>query len=133
MNTERTERDEQQKKSNKTCNEHVKTGLERNVTIQFLLERLIGMGCNPPENFIKCLDCGDRAAGGGFSVIEEQVYDKKPCDNINSIKNLKSEQDGKVIRRLLPEIFLCQQHIRSETHAHESLCHELIHAIDLCR
>jgi inner membrane protease ATP23 len=46
---------------------------------------------------------------------------------------IAAEREGKVKLKLLPEIFLCQQHVRNESHAHEALAHELIHAIDLCR
>ena len=46
---------------------------------------------------------------------------------------LADHREGKVKLKLLPEIFLCQQHLRDETHAHEAMVHELIHAVDMCR
>ena len=46
---------------------------------------------------------------------------------------IKAQNEGKAKLRLLPEIFLCQQHLVNEEHAHQSMVHELIHAIDLCR
>jgi hypothetical protein len=46
---------------------------------------------------------------------------------------LAKQRDGDAKLRLLPQIYLCQQHLRNETHAHESMVHELIHAVDMCR
>jgi len=159
------EREQEQEAYKATCDKYISTGLRRNVTVQFLIDRLIKMGCTPPNGFIKCVDCGDKMAGGGFGVVEETIIEKK--DEASSVaaaaassssssslsdevaKRSKTEQchrtdadlkrqldaadDGKVRLRLLPEIFLCQQHLRNETHAHEAMVHELIHAIDLCR
>lgn len=62
---------------------------------------------------------------------------RRQCDNQATLKDLQEQirasQEGKVKLRLLPEIFLCQQHLVNEEHAHQSIVHELIHAIDLCR
>jgi mitochondrial inner membrane protease ATP23 len=35
--------------------------------------------------------------------------------------------------RLVPEIFLCAQYLGKEREVHETMVHELIHAIDFCR
>ena len=141
------------------CDGYIKSGLKRNVTVQFLIDRLMKMGCDPPNGFIKCMDCGDKMAGGGFGVVEETVIEAKPtktaADDRSSAlsdavaeraktaqchrtdedlrRQLDAADSGNVRLRLLPEIFLCQQHMRNETHAHEAMVHELIHAIDLCR
>lgn len=152
----------EQAKYRETCDSYVQSGLTRNVTIQFLINRLVGMGCEPPKGFIRCMDCGDKQAGGGFGVVEETVMDGEGRGGIQegrrtSSANLKEEvarrsdmaqcrrtdadlrkqldaqKEGKVKLRLLPEIFLCQQHLRDKEHAHQSIAHELIHAIDLCR
>jgi inner membrane protease ATP23 len=46
---------------------------------------------------------------------------------------LDAQKKGESELKLVPEIFLCQQHLRNESHAHQSMVHELIHAIDMCR
>ena len=144
-----------------TCDKYVRSGLNRNVTVKFLMERLIGMGCTPPKGFINCIDCGTKYASGGFGVVEEEttvtnisdiskgaadgstvktrhecsdtfIFDTLPS-KIQQQNNNATDSNKKTKLRLLPEIFLCQQHIVSEDHAHQSLVHELIHAIDLCR
>lgn len=174
---------EDQEKYKLYCDGYVRSGLTRNVTIQFLMNRLVEMGCDPPKGFIKCIDCGDKRAGGGFGVVEEiilsppavsnrgvdgtnknnnintgskeedidsriefekQVQDRKmrrQCGNGGqggaTMRDLQqqilAQNQGKTKLRLLPEIFLCQPHLVNEQHAHESMVHELIHAIDLCR
>ena len=148
------EREKQQAKYKEQCDDYVRSGLQKNPTIQFLIERLVQMGCEPPKAFIRCMDCGDDVqAGGGFGVIEEtvipnssqqpvvlqaQVNSRAAKAQCKRTKNdieamLEGEKKGTVKLKLLPEIFLCQQHIRNETHAHEAMAHELIHAVDLCR
>ena len=141
------EREKEQAKYKKTCDAYVDKGLRRDPTIKFLIDRLVQMGCEPPKGFIKCMDCGDRLMGGGFGVVEETVIQssmdddaKRRAEKAQCLRTeddlkaqLKAQKEGKVQLRLLPEIFLCQQHLRNETHAHQSLAHELIHAIDLCR
>ena len=150
----------------KDCNTHVRSGLTSNVTIQFLMEKLVGMGCTPPKGFISCIDCGDKKAGAGFGVIEETILApsrpsnsnnnnnnnnddhskyqaeanerrQRQCDQKATMQDLQQQiiagNTNKAKLRLLPEIFLCQQHIVNADHAHQSMVHELIHAIDLCR
>lgn len=124
------------------CDKYVQKGLNWNVTVQFLLDRLVQLGCPPPPGLIRCVDCGDKQAAGGFGVVEEverttkeRDPSKKYCaqtqQEINTL--LSDEREGKAKLKLLPEIFLCQQHLRDETHAHEAMVHELIHAVDMCR
>lgn len=157
------EDEEKRKKENETCNKYIAKGLTRDVTVQFLIQKLIDLGCSPPKGFIKCIDCGDKQAGGGFGVVEEVFYSKsttssnllddrknyeeytneaknrrqRQCSNTQTLKDLqeqiKAQNDGKASLRLLPEIFLCQQNLVNEDHARQSMVHELIHAIDLCR
>jgi len=147
----KTEREKEQEAFRKTCDAYIQKGLTRNPTIQFLIDRLLKLGCEPPKGFIKCMDCGDRQMGGGFGVVEETIM--KGNGNEQLVKEaeerqtvnqclrteedlraqLKAQKEGKATLKLLPEIFLCQQHIRNEVHAHQSMAHELIHAIDLCR
>mmetsp|Transcript_26547 Transcript_26547/g.40705 ORF Transcript_26547/g.40705 Transcript_26547/m.40705 type:complete len:250 (-) Transcript_26547:49-798(-) len=151
--TTKEDREKEQAGFKATCNKYVEKGLKRDVTVQFLLERLTNLGCKPPEGFIKCVDCGDRMAGGGFGMVEEisiengavaehedaaakRRRDATPqCQR--STKDLQdqlqAQKDGKAQLKLLPEIFLCQQHLRNETHANQSMVHELIHAVDMCR
>jgi hypothetical protein len=146
----------QQEEDKQNCNKYVNSGLTRNVTVQFLMERLMNMGCAPPKGFISCIDCGDKQAGAGFGVVEETIIPpstaikdkdkysrqandrlKRQCDNTATLQDLqdqiKAQNEGKAKLRLLPEIFLCQNHLVNEEHAHQSMVHELIHAIDLCR
>lgn len=154
------QRKEEQTKYKESCDKYILSGLNRNVTIKFLIEKLIGMGCMPPKGFMKCIDCGDKKAGAGFGVVEETVLPpstsvdkdsismekfkreakdrkKRQCQNEATLQDLQkqinAQNEGKVNLRLLPEIFLCQQHLVNEDHAHQSIVHELIHAIDLCR
>lgn len=137
---------EKDAKDRETCDKYVQKGLNWNVTVQFLLERLVQLGCPPPPGLIRCVDCGDKPAAGGFGVVEEvetvttlPPKDKDPSKKycaqtqkeINTL--LADQRDGKTKLKLLPEIFLCQQHLRDETHAHEAMVHELIHAVDMCR
>ena len=137
---------EKDAKDRETCDKYVQKGLNWNVTVQFLLERLGQLGCPPPPGLIRCVDCGDKQAAGGFGVVEEvdtsktsslseKDPSKKYCAQTHQeIQSLLSDQrDGKTKLKLLPEIFLCQQHLRDETHAHEAMVHELIHAVDMCR
>lgn len=152
--------EEKRKKDNETCNKYIAKGLTRDVTVQFLIKKLIDLGCHPPEGFIKCIDCGDKQAGGGFGVVEETVLPissnlhddnknhkkyideaknrrQRQCENTQTLKDLqeqlKAQNEGRASLRLLPEIFLCQQNLVNEDHARQSMVHELIHAIDLCR
>lgn len=133
------------KEQAETCNKYVQSGLTRDMTVQFLLKKLVGMGCKPPEGFIKCMDCGNKMAGAGFGMVEEisvvpDAASQRRADTPQCQRTAKDLQDqlqlqkeGKAELKLLPEIFLCQQHLRSETHAHQSMVHELIHAVDMCR
>jgi len=129
------------------CEQYVKNGLKRDVTVQFLYERLLQLGCKPPDDLIRCVDCGSKPVAGGFGVVEEidvtpisnqsaRKVDSASCtaqtqEEINKL--IAKQKDGKATLKLLPDIFLCQQNIQNETHARESIAHELIHAIDMCR
>mmetsp|Transcript_626 Transcript_626/g.1007 ORF Transcript_626/g.1007 Transcript_626/m.1007 type:complete len:299 (-) Transcript_626:119-1015(-) len=170
--THATKDNETVQKDHETCNKYVSSALNRNVTVKFLMERLIGMGCEPPKGFINCIDCGTKYASGGFGVVEE-LEETKVIDSVGPKSTTKTSEtkkttyecsdtfiletlpkriqrqkqqmeqnqrnsgDTKTITetklRLLPEIFICQNHLVAEEHAHQSLVHELIHAIDLCR
>ena len=169
-NTNTNSNDDPSKAYKEQCDKYINTGLTRNVTVQFLMQKLMDMGCSPPKGFISCIDCGDKMAGAGFGVVEEteivsvvlppstltaiQPYDdnndinkaykkeqrerfQRQCDNKTTLQDLQNQiqaqNQGKAKLRLLPEIFLCQQHLVNEEHAHQSMVHELIHAIDLCR
>mmetsp|Transcript_23457 Transcript_23457/g.56639 ORF Transcript_23457/g.56639 Transcript_23457/m.56639 type:complete len:252 (-) Transcript_23457:1097-1852(-) len=132
---------EKSAKDKETCEKYVKKGLNRNVTVQFLYERLLQLGCSPPENLIRCLDCKDSQRGGGFGAVEEIDVASKKINKNDSCAQSKKEidallakqRDGGATLRLVPEIYLCQQHLRDETHAQEAMVHELIHAVDMCR
>jgi hypothetical protein len=128
------------------CNKFVHTGLTRNVKIRFLLESLMAMGCTPPKHFIRCMDCGKKQAGGGFGIVEisrendRNNINQKPSgikENIQCKQTLERIQKNtftsKDIKKIIPGIFLCEKNLRNETHVHQSLSHEIIHAIDFCR
>lgn len=136
---------EQKAQDKEKCEQYVKNGLKRDVTLQFLFERLLQLGCRPPDNLIRCVDCGTKPIAGGFGVVEEiDITDdtEKSSRKANSSctqtqeeinKLIAKQNDGNAKLKLLPDIFLCQQNIQNETHARESMTHELIHAIDMCR
>lgn len=125
------------------CNEYVERGLQRNPTVQFLFKKLVDLGCKPPPGFIACVDCGAKQAGGGFGMVEEMIIGKSERKLLSAPQcqrsfadlqsQLKSEEEGRSKLKLLPELFLCQNNIRGESHAHLIMVHELIHAIDMCR
>ena len=138
-------RETEQAKFKERCDGFISKGLGKNMTVRFLLDNLQKLGCQPPKGFIKCLDCGDTMAGGGFGVVEQTIV-LQPGDTEDAQRrmSLASQQScrrdifdvqtsSKDTLRLIPEIYLCQQHLRDEAHAHESMIHELIHAIDVCR
>ena len=135
-------------KEKETCEGYVASGINRNVTVQFLYDRLTKLGCRPPDNLIRCLDCKDAPRVGGFGAVEEidvpstvdnsknkKVKNDSSCAQTKQDidKLLAKQKDGGAKLRLVPEIYLCQQHLRNETHAHEAMVHELIHAVDMCR
>ena len=137
---------EKSAKDKETCEKYVRNGLNRNVTVQFLYERLQQLGCKPPDNLIRCLDCRDSQRGGGFGVVEEIDVIATTGDSKTISKNdvcsqskkdidalLAMQRDSGTKLRLVPEIYLCLQHLRNETHAQEAMVHELIHAVDMCR
>lgn len=136
---------EQKAQDKEKCEKYVKNGLKRDVTVQFLFERLLQLGCRPPDNLIRCVDCGTKPIAGGFGVVEEidiSETKKSSSRKANSSctqtqeeinKLIAKQNDGNAKLKLLPDIFLCQQNIQNETHARESMAHELIHAIDMCR
>ena len=137
---------EQKAQDKEKCEQYVKNGLKRDVTVQFLFERLLQLGCRPPDNLIRCVDCGTKPIAGGFGVVEEIDINtddtEKTSRKANSSctqtqeeinKLIAKQNDGNAKLKLLPDIFLCQQNIQNETHARESMAHELIHAIDMCR
>jgi mitochondrial inner membrane protease ATP23 len=131
-------REKEQAAFKERCDGFVEKGLARNMTVRFLLDNLHKLGCQPPKGFIKCLDCGDTQAGGGFGVVEQIVLVNGKDDSMPSQKKCRrdifdAQLSTKETLKLLPEIYLCQQHLRDETHAHESMVHELIHAVDVCR
>mmetsp|Transcript_15163 Transcript_15163/g.34973 ORF Transcript_15163/g.34973 Transcript_15163/m.34973 type:complete len:186 (+) Transcript_15163:12-569(+) len=149
--TTTTAREKEQAKFKATCDKHLQSALSRNMTVRFLLDKLRGMNCPPPPGFLRCVDCGDhKMAGGGFGMIQEEIVDTTTRSHDEETKRrmatpqcqrtpedlrkaLEAQEAGKSKLKLVPEIYLCQQHVRNETHAHQSIVHELIHAIDMCR
>jgi len=111
------------------CEKYIRSS-GRNVTVKFLYDRLTKLGCDPPSDLMRCLDCTGRV--GGFGAVEEIQVDSSDRRR-DSVKNgeacaqtreeieglLAKQNDGEAKLRLVPEIYLCQQHLRDETHAHE--------------
>lgn len=133
-------------KSAELCNQWVDSALTKNPAIQFLIKTLIDSGCVPPENFIRCMNCEQPAAGGFGMVLEEETTKSAIGTKPNQIPNeqchrtmkdlqdqIKREQSGLSKLRLNPEIYICQQYMENETMTHRTVHHELIHAIDMCR
>ena len=125
------------------CNAFIEKGLQRNPTVQFLLKKLVDMGCQPPAGFISCVDCGPKLAGGGFGMVEETTINASQGSQVSGPqcqrsfadlqRQLQAEKDGHSQLRLVPEIYICHNNVRGESHAHLTMIHELIHAIDMCR
>ena len=151
-----SENDSDKSKKRTTCDGYVQAGLTGNKTIQFLISRLIQMGCQPPEGFIECLDCEGKPVSGGFGMLQElpiassgsnppsfehqrhlaEPTKKKPdCTKTTEelLDQFKRDKDGTTKLYLKPEIYLCQENVTGAKHAHTILIHELIHAIDMCR
>ena len=130
--------------ASKKCNSWVESGLTGNKAIQFMVQRLVDLGCAPPDRFIQCVDC-ERPAAGGFGMVEENVISKNtkslkdlgdPCSNLTGQdlqKLMEREKDGTSRLQIKPEIFICQQYMESELMTHKTLHHELVHAVDMCR
>ena len=55
-----------------TCDGYVSAALTRDKTIQFLIQNLVKMGCEPPEGFINCMDCEGKPVSGGFGMLQEE-------------------------------------------------------------
>ena len=144
------DREKEQEQHKAQCDKYVEKSLRRDMTVRFLLEKLVGLGCTPPPEFIRCVDCGDKQAGGGFGMVQETLLNNSSTNHQEEAqrrvslpqcqrtvadlqKQLQSEADGTSRLELVPEIFFCQQHLRNESHARQSIAHELIHAIDMCR
>lgn len=143
------------------CQQWVESGVTSNASIRFLLQTLVDAGCAPPTNFIRCAQCAQPQAGGFGLVVEERVAAaavttaKPKSDPANhettkaSVMAAANEQcqrttsevreqfrrsrEGTSHLRLQPEIFVCQQYMANERMVHQTLHHELIHAVDLCR
>ena len=130
--------DEQE--ASKACNRWVERGLTKNTAIQFLMKQLIDLGCTPPERFIRCAQCPQPQAGG-FGMIEDESDKKRSTKTACDAPAMKSyrqaleaeKKHGADSIKIKPEIFLCQQYLENEIMAHNTITHELIHAIDMCR
>jgi inner membrane protease ATP23 len=140
-----------EEEAERLCNKWVESGLTKNPAIQFLIGQLEAMGCAPPEgSFVQCLQCEVPGAGFFGRVVEEPVKSARrrslfsssgtptpSCDLAGSSTTLQEmlrrEADGQSKLSIVPEIYVCQQYMRNELHAHKTLVHELIHAVDQCR
>ncbi|EJK53328.1 hypothetical protein THAOC_27258, partial [Thalassiosira oceanica] len=66
---ESVQREEELNKINQDrCEKYIRSS-KRNVTIKFLYDRLTKLGCDPPSDLMRCLDCTGRV--GGFGAVEE--------------------------------------------------------------
>mmetsp|Transcript_34567 Transcript_34567/g.83479 ORF Transcript_34567/g.83479 Transcript_34567/m.83479 type:complete len:299 (-) Transcript_34567:238-1134(-) len=67
---------------------------------------------------------------------EQQQQRRRPdCTKSREeiLDQFRRDKDGTSKLRLVPEIYLCQEHVSGPKHAENILKHELIHAIDMCR
>jgi len=146
---------EDDKEAARLCNQWVESGISSNKSIQFLLKTLMDSGCTPPDKFIRCMKCEQPTAGGFGMVMEESVVDvtnnntgsSSTAAAANSInrkeqchrtmqdlqEQINREKAGSSRLKIKPEIFVCQQYMENEKMTHQTVHHELIHAIDLCR
>jgi Peptidase M76 family len=149
-----------EEESSRLCNKWVKSGLTESKPIKFLFQTLIELGCSPPEQFIRCMNCKNPAAGGFGMVVEESIIDPiESSINVDKVANITKqenshqqiykeqchrtmkdlqeqinrENEGSARLTLNPEIYICQQYMESEIMTHKTLHHELVHAIDMCR
>ena len=107
---------DEQAKYHEACNKYVESGFTRNVTVKFLMERLIGLGCNPPKDFVCCIDCGDKMAGGGFGVIEETILPESvntSSDESKNYQNYKAEAKEREKSKYLFRFYLSKAAVRS--------------------
>jgi inner membrane protease ATP23 len=133
-----------------TCDGYVSAALTRDKTVQFLIQKLVDMGCEPPEGFINCMDCEGKPVSGGFGMLQEESIQSSPtvagtekssspkkpdCTRSRQdiLDQFQRDRDGKTKLSLKPEIYLCAEHVTGPKHANTILAHELIHAIDMCR
>ena len=117
------------------------------MTVQFLINNLVDMGCEPPPGFIRCMNCEGKPVSGGFGMLQEedvtsggndriqQQSDKPDCTKSKQdiLDQFQREKEGKSKLSLRPEVYLCQENVANQSHANTILSHELIHAIDMCR
>jgi inner membrane protease ATP23 len=121
-----------------------------NRTIQFLIDHLHNtLGCKTKADTIQCRKC-DQPAAGMFALLHDKqaVTSETTMEELqrNMSNCLQKEQHQKQKKSLLsntsstsntstiePAVYICQQYMRDEMHAHRTIVHELIHAIDACR
>lgn len=138
-----------------SCDAYVSAGLTGDKTIQFLIQNLVDMGCEPPKGFIQCLDCEGKPVSGGFGMLQEESVQPTPASSTSTpspptkpsppkkpdctrsrqdiLEQFQRDKEGKTELHLKPEIYLCAEHVTGPKHANTILAHELIHAIDMCR
>ena len=136
---------EDESESARLCNKWVNNALTKNTSIQYMVNHLIEIGCQPPDSFIRCMSCKEPAAGG-FGMVEETVLKpstttttttipKEQCHrNMQDLQaQLQREKEGSSRLSIQPEIYICQQYMEDELMTHKTIAHELIHALDACR
>lgn len=67
---------------------------------------------------------------------QQQGHRRRPdCTKTREqiLDQFQRDKDGATHLKLVPEIYLCQEHVSGPKHAQNILKHELIHAIDMCR
>ena len=100
------------------CNKWVESALTNNKSIQYMVQHLIDLGCQPPDRFIRCMSCKEPAAGG-FGMVEETILKKNQSSKPTTTKEqcqrtmedlqkqLEREKTGETSLAIKPEICKC--------------------------
>lgn len=107
---------------------------ERSMTIQFLVDHLKNNGCPIPpyKEFVNCVKCPSMMAGAFGMNVEELKKDGADVGKLlKSNKRIKAA--APVTATPKPSIVLCSNAAFSYDFVEETITHELIHAIDICR
>jgi len=123
------------------CCAHRDKSEHRSMTIKFLLENLKSSGCDVPayKEFVRCAKCPSKMAGAFGMNIEKLDGDGADVNKVLGEGNKRTgalENNLKSVAaapRNKPNILLCSNAAFSYDFVEETISHELIHAIDICR
>ena len=84
---------EDDKESERLCNQWVESGLTKNPAIQFLLQQLMDLNCVPPDRFIQCRQC-EKPSAGGFGMVESASPCGKPMRDFQQVLEAQKQAGG---------------------------------------